>query len=59
MKEQAERLEKLLKKMDVPEFRRHSYPWLKRNLAIRNSKHPDFEEASQLIALLIERGYHV
>lgn len=49
-------LEKLTRKMNVPEFRRTSIPWLSRNLAIQNSKHPDFERASGLVSELARMG---
>ena len=42
-------LKTLLDKMDVPEQRKTDFAWLLRNLAIRNSNHPDFQEAINLI----------
>lgn len=35
--------------MDVPPLRKNDMQWLKRNLAVRNGKHPDFIEAFRLI----------
>jgi hypothetical protein len=34
--------------MDVPQNRHHDYAWLCRNLAIRNSTHPNFTSARAL-----------
>lgn len=39
----------LVKDMDVPEQRKTDIHWLKRNLGIRNSNHPNF---NQVIALI-------
>lgn len=48
-----ERLKEILDTMDVPELRKdgsiQSIAWLNRNLAFRNSEHPDFKEAMNLI----------
>lgn len=48
-----EKVENLLKGFDIPEARRNAKPanllWLLRNLAFRNSKHPNF---SQVVAEL-------
>jgi len=49
-------LEKLTTQMDVPEFRRRKVAWLSRNLVIRNSNHPNYEEAMTLIKSLIKQG---
>jgi len=35
--------------MDVPEWKRTNLKWLKENLAVRNSEHPLFKEAMELI----------
>lgn len=35
--------------MDVPPLRRNDIGWLKRNLAVRNSNHPDFHRAMTII----------
>lgn len=43
------KLEKLLATMDVPVSRINDMRWLLRNLAIRNSEHPNFAEAIKLI----------
>ena len=45
-------LKQILDTMDVPKFRKDNLRWLSRNLAIRNSNHPDFEKAKQLITKL-------
>lgn len=49
LKTAQDRLQEILQTMDVPIRRVNDYSWLARNLAIRNSKHPDFVEAKQLI----------
>jgi hypothetical protein len=46
-KKKAE-LEKILQTMDVPKSRYYDYTWLCRNLAIRNSTHPNFTNARAL-----------
>ena len=51
-----ERLGELTKKMDVPVFRRTQPKWLSRNLSIRNSKHPNHDEAIVIIKELLRRG---
>lgn len=38
--------EELISTMDLPEMRRKDYRWLNRNMAIRNSNHDDYEQAS-------------
>lgn len=43
------RILELLKDMDVPELRRGDFQWLLRNLYIRNSKHPHYNEVMTLI----------
>lgn len=45
----SQRLEQILLTMEVPPMRRADLGWLMRNLAIRNSEHPDFKEAKSLI----------
>jgi len=50
------RLRDLTSKMDVPVFRRDSVFWLSRNLGVRNSEHPDFEEAIKIIKKLRRMG---
>ena len=39
----------ILNTMDVPPLRRNDIGWLKRNLAVRNSNHPDFHRAMTII----------
>ena len=50
----GELLKAVLKNFDLPEHRKtnqtiHNLKWLLRNLSVRNSKHPRFEEAINLI----------
>lgn len=35
--------------MDVPEKRKGDLQWLRRNLPIRNSGHPDFKQVFQMV----------
>lgn len=51
-----DKLELLTKQMDIPEFRRRSPLWLSRNMAIRNSNHPNFQEAKELISILLRKN---
>lgn len=44
-----EKLKEILDQMDVPEMRKSDLGWLKRNLGIRNSGHPLFNQAMELI----------
>jgi hypothetical protein len=53
-----EELHRLTSKMDVPVTRRTSVHWLARNLAIRNSGHPNFPRAMELVKELIRIGVH-
>ena len=48
-----ERIQELLKDMDVPDARRKDFRWLLRNLFVRNSKHPNFEEACGLLKEMV------
>lgn len=45
------------KTMDIPEMRREptvdNLRWLNRNIAVRNSKHPDFETVENLLYTLL------
>jgi len=45
-------LEEILKTMDIPTARLKDTRWLQRNLGIRNSDHPDFKQAMELIKSL-------
>ena len=47
-----EELQELLHGMDIPENRKSDIGWLNRNLAIRNSDHPNFEPAISVIKSL-------
>jgi len=42
-------LASILTDMDVPSMRMNDMRWLSRNLGVRNSKHPDFKRAMELI----------
>lgn len=45
-----DRLQEILRTMDVPEKRMVDLLWLSRNLGIRNSEHECFQEAKKLVA---------
>ena len=49
MATEPDRLQELLKTMNVPELRKKDYGWLLRNLPIQNKNHPDITEAMELI----------
>lgn len=49
-------LRDLLNGMDVPEFRKEDPKWLKRNLAVRNAEHPNYNKAQELISKLVQMG---
>jgi hypothetical protein len=53
---QLDTLEDLIRDMDVPEFRRRKVPWLSRNLAVRNSDHPNFPAAMEIVEDLMRQG---
>jgi hypothetical protein len=55
--EAFEKLEKLTSKMDVPKYNTRKAQWLAKNLAARNSNHPSFPEAKQLVDLILEKGW--
>jgi hypothetical protein len=42
-------IEHLVTNMGVPEFRTHDFGWLRRNLGINFSEHPDFDQVSKLL----------
>lgn len=44
-----EKLEEILKTMDVPPARKMDVGWLMRNIQIRNSEHPNINQAIDLI----------
>ena len=45
-------LEDLLCDMDVPDQRINDYGWLRRNLGINNSNHPQFRRAMDILKKL-------
>lgn len=45
-------LQEILKTMDVPKGRKWDMGWLRRNLAVRNSEHPQFARAMELVRKL-------
>jgi hypothetical protein len=49
----TEALNKILDTMDIPENRKNDLNWLRRNLGVRNSSHPDFNKAVVLIKIVL------
>ena len=52
------KLEKLIRSMDIPAYKKSvkqntDVRWLKHNLGTRNSNHPNYAEAMQLIEQLV------
>lgn len=43
-----------LNEVDIPQQRRGDFRWLLRNLAIRNSKHPDIDRALAALKQLVK-----
>lgn len=54
--QKLEKLESLTKRMDVPDFKRRNVYWLRKHLAVRNDKHPNFQETITLINELANKG---
>ena len=42
-------LHRVISTMEVPEKRKQDYKWLKRNLKVRNSQHPQIDQAMVLL----------
>lgn len=55
MVEDKELFASLIKDMDVPEFRRTDYHWLSRNLFVRNSEHPNFKQAIEVLKKILKK----
>ncbi len=55
--EAYDKLEKLTNKMDVPKYNTRKAQWLSKNLETRNANHPNFNEAKELIELILRRGW--
>jgi hypothetical protein len=53
MNEDKLALERILESMDVPPARKEDLRWLSRNIAFRNWQHPQFNDATALIAKLL------
>jgi len=49
-------LEKIVKKMDVPDFRCRKVAWLSKNLSVKNANHPKYDEAMALVKSLAKQG---
>ena len=53
---QLDELEAITTTMDIPEFRRRKVDWLSRNMGIRNSEHPRYNEAKEIVKSLMKQG---
>jgi len=51
-----EKLEKITKKMDVPDYKRINIDWLQKNLGKRNKNHPQYDEAIKIVEELASKG---
>jgi uncharacterized protein (UPF0147 family) len=51
-----DQLEKLVKDMDVPTYKRTNPSWLQKNLKIKNETHPNFSKAMDLVKQLLSNG---
>ncbi len=51
-----EELRVLTEDMDIPVFRRESIVWLEKHLGKRNSDHPNFNKAMEIIKKLRKIG---
>lgn len=49
-------LKKLVKSMDVPEFRKKNVKWLRNNLHIKNEEHPNYTKVIELCDQLLSEG---
>lgn len=56
LRELLQQLEKLVKRMDIPVYRRNNVCWLKRNLRVKNSSHPHFESVMKIVEELLSYG---
>lgn len=53
------KLHKFLRNADLPESRRYDYPYLLRNLGIRNSQKPGYEDAIKEIKKIVKSLYNI
>lgn len=58
MEKEMNQLFELIKNMDLPSFRKtqdtiHNIEWLGRNIGIRNSDHPNFNQALEVIKSIL------
>ena len=56
-KEAYSLLKSYTSKMKIPTHNHEKVVWLSKNLATRNSDHPDFERAMQLVEMILEKGW--
>jgi hypothetical protein len=55
------KLVELLRTMELPEWRKnhltiHNVRWLSRNMGLKNSTHPNYNESIELIKSIIREG---
>ena len=56
IQETLNRLERIVRKMDVPGFRRRNVSWLSKYMHERNASHPQYNEAISLVQELLSHG---
>jgi len=54
--EMLDKLEIMLKGMDVPDHKRRNPGWLSKNLFHRNSEHPNFHKVQDIVSQLLSKG---
>lgn len=55
-KQLLDQLRTLTAGMDLPDFRKDDPKWLAKHMGARNSNHPNFSKASELIKELMKMG---
>ena len=48
-----DKLQEILKDMDIPQSKRGDLRWISKNIHIKNKEHPRFSEAANLIRSLL------
>jgi hypothetical protein len=51
-----DQLNELMAGMDLPSYRKEDPKWLLKNLAVRNSEHPNFSKAKEMLRSLVKMG---
>lgn len=55
-KQLLSKLKSLTKSMDIPTFRQDRPHWLAKNMEVRNSEHPNYEAAMEIVKTLVKKG---